>query len=621
MQNADAQIMDRAKGFLEKFREAEAQDAPLAVLADDPDGWGEALKTAQDDVTQAFVEAGTRGHGPAVTLHADCFATAACDKDGAVLVADPGFEQWFDSIDPFDAVIRDLRNDGPRVSLLADDSDGRPVALAAGTYAVTRRWPLSDAVRAALDSGKAAYAIAAFRAGELSWDHAASSYGLTPAEAGLVSSLARLGDLQRAARERGIAYETARKFVASALAKTGAKRQTELVRLALMVTAGDIPDAQNLASVLTDLFGMTERQARLSVVLAQGATRERAAQVVGISDNRAKVDLKAVFQACGVENAVDLSRIVAEINALKGLASACEVMVSAPGREGEPLRLAPRTWGEGRIAIADHGPAGAQPVLIMHSTVTGRHHSPAFIQRLQSEGFRPITMDRAGFGLTDKAEGDPVVAGVADIRDALEVLGLPAIPVIARCTMAGVIACEAGRAGLLSGGILVWPDAPLPKGAAERRRMTDRAAQIFANHPRLAWPFVEMVCRRAGNGVLETLWRKAADGLPSDLAVLDDEAERAAIVRASRQAFQGMHGFFAEAMAVTKGPDLVPLPDGSRWTALFGSGYESYDVTDGVAFWSKALPGGAIRVVEDGVHFLYLTHTDEVVAALKRAIA
>jgi hypothetical protein len=66
---------------------------------------------------------------------------------------------------------------------------------------------------------------------------------------------------------------------------------------------------------------------------------------------------------------------------------------------------------------------------------------------------------------------------------------------------------------------------------------------------------------------------------------------------------------------------LAPLPDGSRWTALFGSGYESYDVTDGGAFWSKALPGGAIRVVEDGVHFLYLTHTDEVVAALKRAIA
>ncbi|MBK8630073.1 MAG: alpha/beta fold hydrolase [Sphingomonadales bacterium] len=612
--------MSRAQAFLEKFREAEAQDAPLAVLADDPDGWGDALKSAHDDVAQAFEQAGTRGHGPAVTLHADCFATAACDRDGSVLVADPGFEQWFDSIDPFDAVIRDLRNDGPRVSLLADDSDGRPVALAAGTYAVTRRWPLSEDVRKALDSGKAAYAIAAFRAGELSWDHAARSYGLTPAEAGLVSSLARLGDLQRAARERNIAYETARKFVASALAKTGAKRQTELVRLALMMTAGDIPDAQNLALVLTDLFGMTERQAQLSVVLAQGATRERAAQIVGISDNRAKADLKAVFQACGVDNAVDLARIVAEINALKGLASACEVMVSGPGREGEPLRLVPRRSGEGRIAMADHGPTGAQPVLIMHSSVTGRHHSPRFIQRLQSEGFRPITMDRAGFGLSDRVEGDLAQAGVADIADVLDSLGLSAIPVVARCTMAGLIACEAGRAGLLSGGILVWPDAPLPEQAPERRRMTDRAAQLFANHPKMAWPFVEMLCRRATSGAMEKLWRKAAEGLPSDLALFDDPEECAAIVRSSRQAMQGMHGFFGEVMAMRKGPKLDPVPDATRWTALFGSGYESYDVTDGVTFWSSALPGGAIRVVDDGVHFLHLTHTDEVVAALKRAI-
>ncbi len=35
-------------------------------------------------------------------------------------------------------------------------------------------------------------------------------------------------------------------------------------------------------------------------------------------------------------------------------------------------------------------------------------------------------------------------------------------------------------------------------------------------------------------------------------------------------------------------------PDGARWTALFGSGYESYDVADGLAFWGRTLPGAQL---------------------------
>lgn len=610
--------MNRASAFLDRFRAEDEAESPLHALADDPDGWGAALAESPDALAEALESARNRGLGPIVTLNSDCFATAACDREGGVLVADPGFERWFDTIDPFNAVIRDLRNDGPRVSMLAQDEHGRPVALAAGTYAVARRWPLSDPVRNALDAGRASYAIAAFRAGETSWEQMARGYGLTQAEAGLVGALARLGDLQRAARVRGIAYETARKFVASALAKTGSKRQTELVRLALNLTAGDIPDAQNLGAVLADLFGITLRQARLAVVVGDGATRERAATVVGISDHRAKADLKAVFQACGVDNAVDLSRIVAEINALKSLASACEVTLSPPGRDGEPLRFIPRTTGQGRIALADHGPVEGVPLLILHSSVSGRHHSPRLITRLQAAGYRPLALDRPGFGLSDRAEGDPVKAAVADIADVREALGLPAMPVMARCTLAGVIACEAARAGHLTGGVLVWPDAPLPENAPERRRMTDRAAQLFANHPRMAWPFVEMLCRRTTSPLIAKMWRKAAEGLPGDLALLADEQECEHIVRASRQAMQGMHGFFSEIMALRKGPHLAPLPDGTRWTALFGSGYESYDVADGLAFWGRTLPGAQLDVIDDGVHFLHLTHTDAVLAGLAR---
>jgi DNA-binding CsgD family transcriptional regulator/pimeloyl-ACP methyl ester carboxylesterase len=617
----DKTRMSLATAFIQRFRAADQIGTPLSLFADDPDGFGAALTSEPMAFADAIGAALGRGHGPLVTLHQDCFATAACDRDGSVVVAGAGFSQWFDSIDPFDALVRNMRSDVPKVSMLADDRDGRPVALAAGTVAVARRWPLDDAVREALDSGKANYAIAAFRAGELSWDHSAQAYGLTQAESMLVSALARLGDLQRAAAERGIAYETARKFVAAAMRKTGAKRQSELVRLALMVTAGDIPDAQNLEQVVCDLFGLTERQAKLTVILAQGATRDRAAGVLGISEHRAKADLKIVFQACGVANAVDLARLVAEINALKGLASACEVTVTAPGREGEPLRFIPRTWADGRIAVSDFGPATGAPVLVMHSTMMGRHHSQSFITALQQAGFRPIAMDRAGFGLTDRVEGNTFTAGVRDIEDVLDALGLDQVAIVARCTVASVIACNAAANRRIVGGVLVWPDAPTRQDAPERKRMTDRARELFVRYPKLALPFAEMLCRRTSAAMIETLWRNSAAGVPSDLRLLGDPSECADIVRGSRQAIQGMHGFLEEALQLGLGLKLEPLANGERWTGLFGTGYESYDVKDAVAFWGNILPDGVIRIVEDGVHFLHVTHSEEVITGLNRAFA
>ncbi len=611
--------MSLAETFLERFRKAEQADSPLAVLGDDPDGWGAALNETPEQLEQAFAAAANTPFGSIVAINRDCFATAACDAGGRIVAADEGFDQWFEKVDPFDAVVRNLNGAEPKVSLLSDDRNGRPVAVVAGHWAVARQWPLSPAVRTALDKGVGNYAIAAFRSGELSWDRTAQAYGLTEAEASLIYSLAKLGDLQRAAKERGIAYETARKFVASALRKTGAKRQTELVRLALSLTAGEIPDAQNLAQVVGDLFILTERQAQLSVIIGHGMTRERAAQLLGISDSAAKADLKTIFQAFGVDNAVDLARMVAEINALKGLASACDVTISASGHEGEPLRLIPRRWADGRIAFADHGPSNGIPLLVMHSTVSGRHHPSRLISRLKAEGYRPICMDRAGFGLTDKAECDLLQAGVNDIADLLSALELKDILVLARCTFASAIACTAGNKGLIQGGILVWPDAPQRHTAPERRRMTDRARQIFIHLPKLATPFVQMLCRRTSVAMIERNWRKAAEGVPSDLALLEDDVIRAEIVRSARQAMQGFFGFLGEAQADAKGY-AVPSPrDSSTWTALFGSGYESYDVSDAVDHWGKVLPEGHIKVVDDGVHFLHITHIDEVIAALRLA--
>ena len=400
--------------------------------------------------------------------------------------------------------------------------------------------------------------------------------------------------------------------------KVGAKRQTDLIRLILSVAAGDVPDAQDLAHLTSDIFGLTARQSQLALLIAHGTTRDRAAELLSVSTHAAKSDLKIVFEACGVASAVDLSRVMAEMNALKGLASACEVSVRANNRADEPLRLIPRSTREGRIAVSDHGPVSGKPVLLFHSNVSGRHHSRSFIAALRDAGFRPIAVERAGFGLSSALEGDPVTHGVDDMVEVLDALGLAKAAIVARCTTASLVALAAEATGRVSGGVLVWPDPP-PRADRPEKRMSHRARAIFVRYPQLARPFVKVLTRRTNVAMIEKLWRKSAAGIAADEAVMESDAERTDIVRGAQQAILGMEGFLSEALALEAGPSPTRLIDAQTWSVIFGSGYESYDTSDAAAFWGDAMPGARIEIVESGVHFLHVTHTPLVIEALHRA--
>ena len=59
------------------------------------------------------------------------------------------------------------------------------------------------------------------------------SHGLSPAETGLASRLVRGLSLRQAAAELGISDNTARSHLKHVFAKTGARRQADLVRRAL----------------------------------------------------------------------------------------------------------------------------------------------------------------------------------------------------------------------------------------------------------------------------------------------------------------------------------------------------------------------------------------------------
>jgi hypothetical protein len=152
-----------------------------------------------------------------------------------------------------------------------------------------------------------------------------------------------------------------------------------------------------------------------------------------------------------------------------------------------------------------------------------------------------------------------------------------------------------------------------------QKRMTDRARAIFARYPQLAHAFARLLSRRTSAPAIEKLWRKSAEGVASDEAILNDPIEMADIVRGAQQAALGLNGFLNEALSLGKGPQPRRVQNASGWTALFGSGYERHDVSDATRFWAEALPGGTIMTVPDGVHFLHITHLDTIIEALHRA--
>lgn len=615
-------MKSRAAAFLERFHRADREDALLHVLVDDHEGLGAAMTEAPEALIAAADAAVARG-GPPADLLPDSFASAVCDRTGRVITAEPRFLDWLGGPDPLAAVVARVGINRPSVSAITDDRTGRPVAVAAATQAMARNWPLAAQVREALDRGDGEFAVVAFRPDLAAWDQAARAYGLSPQESRLAAALSRRGDLQAAAQDTDVAYETARKLVASAMRKTGAARQTDLVRRILSAAAGGVRPPEGSTRLFAELFGLTLRQAELAQALARGATRDSAARALGISSHGAKADLRIVFQACGVSNAVDLARIAAEIDALAGLATACSVEVEPRGADAEPLRLLARRRAPGRIAVTDHGALShfgrGRPLLMFHPAVGGRHQSRPLIADLQAAGWRPIAFDRPGFGLTDmisSADG-PFVEAARDAEDILDALGIGQVTLYARTASTAIATTAAFLGDRVCGGVLVGPE---PPAALDKRLdgMMGRGKALFFGNARLAQAFARILSRRTSSAMIARMLRQSVLSSPIDQAALDEPGNLADMVRASRQSSLGMLGFLAEVQAHGAGAVPPTLADARHWTIITGAHDPLYSFAEAEAFWRQAFPAANFEVVADGGRFLHFTHRGKILAALDR---
>jgi hypothetical protein len=433
--------VSRAQRFLERFRSTGNDHNPLDMLHEDADGFGALLAEAPEALGEAMTRDADRAPAGPAFVNPRAYASAACDAEGDIVCADPAFAAWAAPLHRGRAELGALKAGKASVSYLLEDvsggqgQGGKFIAVAAAPLAAARHWPLAPEVRRALESGAADYALVAHLPPTLQPRGLASAarlFGFTAREASMAEALVRGGDVRTATRMEGIGYETGRDVIKAAMAKAGCHRQGEFVALCLQIESGEQPGGLVIEPVLRDIFGLTERQARIAHTIARGLTREECAQQLALSVNIVKAELKAIFASCELASLVQLTTLVAHIQAVAALADATDIDLSVATRGAEPLRLLPRRDRTGRIAFADHGPRDGIPMVCLHTATTGRHLPPKAIAALQAEGLRPITLDRPGFGLTAMVEGDYLAHNARDILEILDALGLQRTCILAR---------------------------------------------------------------------------------------------------------------------------------------------------------------------------------------------
>jgi pimeloyl-ACP methyl ester carboxylesterase/DNA-binding CsgD family transcriptional regulator len=562
-------------------------------------------------------------------IRTERLAGAVLDRTGRPLFHNQAFKQLFGEAPPdLDVALDALRTRRARIAAPASGDDrARTSAVIYAPLDQVAGWTLPADVRAALDRPGAAIlamAVAGIGGGD-ALDDACRAFRLTPLQTRIAAGLVRTGNVRGAAREAGVAYETARTVVADTMRRVGAPRLTSLIERLVRLSFGIWPEGRDGAGVLSDVWGLTTRQATLALRLAEGQTRAEAARASGISESTAKKDLDVAFAALGVRTSAALARAVTEIRALALLTEATHHDVNIGNDFLEPLGLFTRPDGT-HVAYSDYGPRGGAPVLVIHSSSTSRPAPMTLVRALQARGFRPLSIDRPGFGLTDTVRdreahrADPFAGACPDVVALCEHLKLPRLDIVARGGAQVALALAHDRPDLVGRMVLVNPDPPTRRQQQERGPFAAIKA-AFLRRPDLIEKLAGLWITSLGRGQVERVMSQGFGACPPDAAVMSNPAMLADYARAYRMFLTGrVAGYVDEQTALTRW-SMEPRPGLSHWRVLLGAQDVLHDPAWVLSFWRGALPDTPIEVLADGGRFIALSHADMIADTLANAPA
>lgn len=578
------------------------------------------LELAFASELDAFIATGREASAPVPALPASALCAALIDRSGRIVWQDIRFEGL---LDPDQNDLDVMRLGLATRSILVGhgrNQQGAAVCLVLGRPEATKLWPVAIPEDALAKAGSGAVVAVAVHLGDQSdaLISAGRAHGLTQFEARVAAALVRDGNLKVAARSCAIAYDTAREAVESARRKLGVARQSQLVARLTGLAAQTGDDGKDAERVLVDAFGLSPREAGLAIAMVRTGSRPAAAQHVGVSEALAKKQLLRIHEALGARTASDLSRIVLEVLAGALLAGAAERELAVGPGIAEPLLLVTRATG-GMMALSDYGPATGKPLLVLHSGSASRLIPRSFVTRLQEQGWRPLGLDRPGFGLTDlrSDEDDPWVAAALDMVDLLDVLKLPTINLLCRggvyaaLAMARIAPERIGRVVALS------PDVST-RHSHKRSGALGLLWKLGEADPDGYAAVTRWLASQTTPSRLASLQKVLLRRAPRDLAAVLNPQEHADMQRSVGLFAAGkVEGTIREHYEHSRGVEVGALGDASNWTVLIGGNDPLHAAPDVEAFWRPRLPGARVRVIKEGGHFLHLTDPDIVLEALQ----
>lgn len=436
-----------------------------------------------------------------------------------------------------------------------------------------------------------------------SLDILAHAYCLSPRQTGLVEALVATGALRSAAARAGLPYTAARNTLAELKAKFGIAGTPMLIgHLAAM-----LGDADPGRPSRHDLFDLTERQYAIARTLGVAKDRGEIARALGVSPAVVDAELKQIYLVLGVNGAGEVVRLV---TAARGDGAAEEDIAHVLPEAR--LEIDGRT-----IAWSDYGPAEGRPVLILHSTICARAPPTRLVEELRARGFRPLAVDRPGFGGTSPAGGPLYVRAAADVAAVLAHLGIAQADVVARGSGQAAMVLATEQPALVGRVVLVNPTPAIaftpvdhgPLGAVKRR---------FARQPRAVEAMIRALAafataRRLHDGMIRSFRNS-----PPDLALAQRDPRFVAdYLRATRAFARGrIAGYVAEQVAWASGFDVAAQPGRTDWRIVQGRHFLLHEPEAAMRYWRERLPDTPVHWVEAAGQMLAYSHPGTVVDVL-----
>lgn len=552
---------------------------------------------------------------------------AVVDRLGAPLFANPAWRQVFGTAPADRKVLAEVIAEGGRRTVLIDHGDastGRSTALYAAA-SLARDWALPIEAMATLEDARAAAVIIVvgpLSAAQVLAD-VCKAFGLTDLQTRIAIGLVRTGDVRGAAQQAGVSYQTARKVAFDAMRRVGAPRIAGFIERLVRLSFGVWPQGEAGAAELTDIWGLSARQASLALRIAEGMTRAEAAAASGLSEATAKKELDLIFDVMGVRSAGALARAVTEARALALITDATHGEAQIDSDTVEPLSLFRRPDGS-QVAYSDYGPRSGQPVLILHSSSASRPAPSRLVNALQARGFRPLSLDRPGFGLTDPhpdrawARNHPFLAAVDDMKLFLAHLKLKRIDIVARGGAQVATATAQTAPDIMGRVVLVNPD---PASASHNRRSGPVGAlqEAYMRHPDLIEGLVKLVASNLSSSQSRRIMFKAVESSPLDTAIFADPRNMADYQRGFRLFATGRTaGYVAEQTAIHHWT-CPPLAGAGHWRILLSRHDFLHDPERTFDVWRSILPDARIDWVEDASRLMVMSHADLVAQTLSEA--